>query len=291
MSIIISPNILDGKKKTRMICNPHYIYHETCQPVSLKTGWRHSMTLDFDFSAWWSKALHILMRAAFSSTRMPSPWWRLNFHFFTDGSAQLSSQAKQARIKVFADHQLCALRLAGQLANVLGKLKLPMTQRLDVSCTSGMKHQLDVRSTKIWPIPACQFLWSQILEFRYHFDCGFLFAQQTLCPQVSMFLWLEMYEATFPHPFPMFQALLFQKFIELLSSKQIRYHPISLAPPPNKGRHRPPNGCREKHAWPVSPLWASASEKRAENDFHRPSLTQQWKKGGIPYQKWCLHNI
>ena len=110
---------------------------------------------------------------AFALARWTSTW--------TDGSPQLSSQAKQARIKVFADHQLCALRLAGQLANVLGEKTADDPK---IGCFMQKWHETSTRCDvhQIWPIPACQFLWSQILEFRYHFDCGVLFAQQTLCP-------------------------------------------------------------------------------------------------------------
>ena len=209
---------------------------------------------------------------AFALARWTSTW--------TDGSPQLSSQAKQARIKVFADHQLCALRLAGQLANVLGE-KLPMTQRLDVSCKSGMKHQLDVMSTKSGPYPHVSFFdlrfWnSDTTLTAVSFLLSKLFAPPSFHFSMIGNVWSNISTSISNVP-STFNS-------EIYRNSKFQTNPISLAPPPNKGRHRPPNCCREKHAWPVSPLWASALEKRAENEPQRPSKPAM-KKGWDPIPK------
>ena len=81
--------------------------------------------------AWCSKALHILMRAAFKSTRMPSPenkrnptpnkenspsWWEISPSLRHHGTKHM---AQQPGIKVFANHQLRALRLtSGNLPQI-----------------------------------------------------------------------------------------------------------------------------------------------------------------------------
>ena len=83
----------------------------------------------------------------------------------------------------------------------------------------------------------------------------------------------------------MFQALLIQKFIEILGSKQIRYpwphlrtkEDIALQIVVAK------NTLSQFHHFGHLP-W-----KNAENETD--PANQQWKKGGILYQKWCLHNI